>query len=476
MEKDILNAREERVNLMEGSNIKKALVTLTIPSIIATLISAIYNLVDTLFVGKLNDTASIGAVSVTFPLFMVIAALGQMIGVGAASYISRSLGEKKNDRASKTASTATFISVVFSILTVIITLPLLNKILLIMGTSENVLPLAKSYSVYLILGSIFTITNMNLNNIIRAEGNSKFSMNTLIIGAVINIILDPIFIFTLNLGVKGAAIATVIGQAVSTVYLISYFKRGKSFLNLSVKNISNEKDIYLEIFKIGVPVFLMQFLSSMVFTIQNAIAAPYGDEAIAAIGITLRVYIIPSYIILGYIQGFQPFLGYNYGAKKYDRVKEALKTSIVWLTAFLSLCFLVMNVFSKEIVSTFSKDRSVIELSVNNLRALLLLLPTLGFSMIYSALFQALGKGRQASILAIGRQGLFYIPLLILLPKFFQVNINKLGIITNCFSYKMPAGLYGLMLAQPLSDIISFIITLILAIMISKELKGDIAK
>ena len=240
-----------KAELMEVGPIKKTLLTLAIPTIIATIINAVYNFVDTLFVGMLHDTAAMGAVSVAFPLFMILGAIGQMLGVGAGSYISRSLGAQEKEKADKTASTALFLAIIIGVISTIGILLFLEPILMLMGATESILVPGKEYSKWIVVGALFTIINMTLNNIIRAEGNTRYSMNALIIGAVLNILFDPLFMFTFKLGLEGAAIATVLGQLVSTLYLLKYFLGKKSYVAMSRKNISREKTIYVNFLQTG---------------------------------------------------------------------------------------------------------------------------------------------------------------------------------------------------------------------------------
>lgn len=460
----------ERAKLMAEGPIKKALLTLAIPTIIATIINAIYNFVDTLFVGMLNDTAAMGAVSVAFPLFMIITAIGQMIGVGSASYISRSLGAEKKEQADKTASTALFLSIISAVLVTVLVLIFIEPILKMMGATESVLKPGKSYSTWIIGGSIFTIINMTLNNIVRAEGNARYSMNALIIGAVLNIIFDPIFMFTFGLGLQGAAIATVLGQAVSSIYLLRYFVGKNSYLNMSRSNISRKSDIYIEIFKIGLPVFFMQFLSSMAFSIQNVAASAYGEDALAAIGITLKITMLPLFVMMGYNQGFQPFAGFNYGARNYERVREGLSISTKWLMSFGLISMIGFLIFPEELMMIFTKDQKVIEYGVNNLLAYNIFLPLIGYMMINTGLFQSFGKGKQAAVLAIVRQGVFFIPLLIIFPGMFEKFSGQLSFVINLFPYEMPAGLAGIMTAQPVADMLSILLTVVFAHTIKKEI------
>ncbi|MBU5437350.1 MATE family efflux transporter [Tissierella sp. MSJ-40] len=465
------NNRSQRTKLMEEGDIKKTLLTLAIPTIIATLISAIYNFVDTLFVGMLNDTAAMGAVSIAFPLFMIISALGQMLGVGSASHVSRSLGQGNKKEADKTATTALFLAIVISIVVTILVIIFLKPIFILMGASETIIGPSLEYSRWLILGSIFTIINMTLNNLIRAEGNAKYSMNALIIGAVLNIIFDPIFMFTFGLKLKGAAIATVLGQAISTIYLLSYYMKKNSYVNIEKNLISKNKATYIEIFKIGLPVFFMQFLSSIAFGIQNAATSTYGDDALAAVGTTLKINMIPLYIMMGYNQGFQPFAAYNYGAKNLDRVKEGLKISTIWIMSFGFIFTILFCMLPEPFIKLFTKDPQVIAYGINNLIAFNIFTPLVGFTLIHTGLFQSLGKGIQSAILSIVRQGLFLIPTLIILPKLFIRYGSNLSFLTKLLPNSMNYGLYGIMYAQPLADLMSFILTGLLAISLNKEFK-----
>ncbi|SKC89926.1 MATE family efflux transporter [Maledivibacter halophilus] len=325
----------ERAKMMGEEKIPKILIKLAMPGIIAMLVNAVYNVVDTIFVGMLDNTSAIGAVSVAFPLFMIIAAFGQMFGVGAGSYISRLLGEKKKELADKTASTTFFTSIACGIIFTLFGLAFIEPLLKLFGATETIMPFAKDYSRILIFGAVFTVSNMSLNNMIRAEGNAKFSMIAISIGAGLNIILDPIFMYSLNMGIKGASLATVLSQIISFVFLIRYYISGKSYIRISINYFNFSKKIYSEIMKIGIATFARQGLSSLALGLINIAAKPYGDAAVAAMGVTLRVLSIGIFVIFGYNQGFQPIVGYNYGAKKYNRVREAIKISLIWTTGLI---------------------------------------------------------------------------------------------------------------------------------------------
>lgn len=472
---ELVDERATKTRFIGEGEIKKVLIHLSIPAIVAMLISAIYNLTDTAFIGMLHDTAAIGAVSVAFPIFLVVAALGQGLGVGSASYISRCLGAKKNETANKTASTALVTAIGVGVLCAIFGLIFIEDILKFIGASPTIMPYAVSYSRPLIFCAIFNIVNMTLNNIIRSEGNSKYSMFAITIGAVLNIILDPIFIFPLGMGVQGAAIATVIGQAFSTVYLLLYFKKGKSFIKIDFKLFSFSKEIYAQILKIGIPSFSMEFLASLSISFLNSAAVAYGDAAVAATGITIRLNTLLLYVLIGYGQGFQPVVGYNYGAKEYGRVREAIKISLIWTTAFSIISTIVFDVCAEPLIRAFSRDPEVIKVGVDFIIAVGILRPLLGLQIVYLTLFQALGKSRQAAVLAIGRQGLFFIGAILTLPMVFQNNMDSLAVFANVIPYKLQSGLYGVIYSQFAADALGIIITIIFAVHLKKELIKKLA-
>lgn len=470
-----MSEREKRTQMMELGEVKKTLIILGIPSIIAMLISAIYNFVDTMFIGMLNDNLAMSAVSIAFPLFMIITAIGQMIGIGGASYTSRMLGNKKKELADKTVTISLILSGILAILTMVLGVAFLEPILGMMGASESVMPVAIEYSRWLLIGSIFTILNMSMNALVRAEGNAKYSMQALIIGAVLNIVLDPIFMFVFGWGIGGAALATVVGQACSTLYLLMYYVRKKSFVEINFKGISKnpleDKEIYLEIFKIGIPVFLMQFLYSIACSLLNTAAMPYGETAIAAMGVCLRVYTIPLYIISGFIQGFQPFAAYNYGAQLYERLNQAIRFAFGLLLTvsviFMGIFFVIPEVFIK----LFTQDPEVVGIGVNALIAMCTLIPMVTILLIITAVFQSMGKANQSAILSVSRQGILLIPMALILPNVFETFGGELQWIMNLLPNSMPDGLYGVILAQPIADFLTTILSIILGIKVFKELK-----
>ncbi|APH19733.1 MATE family efflux transporter [Clostridium botulinum] len=442
--------------MMEKESISKVLLKLSVPAIIAMLINAIYNIVDTMFVGMLNNTSAIAAVSIVYPLFMFIGAIGVMFGAGGASYLSRLLGEKKKEEADKTLTSTIIIGCIFSLIFTVICIIFLEQFLLMYGATETTMPYAKEYGYTIVAGSIFTIGTAIMSNTIRAEGNSKYSMIATCIGGVINIILDPIFMFKFGMGIKGAAVATVISQLVSFIFLLRYYYSKKSYIKLGIKFFKPTFNMFFEILKIGIPIFVTQVLASFALGFMNLGAKPYGDAAVAAMGIVFRVMSIGFYIVFGIGQGFQPVAGYNYGAKNFTRLKEAVKLSIKWSVVSGIVISILFIVFAEGCMLIFTRDREVINIGIKAFRAASLLFPLFGYVNTYAVLYQALGKALGAFILSISRQGIFYIPLMYILPKFM--------------------GLAGVIFCQTAADGLAFIETFIMAIWLNKSLKKEMVQ
>lgn len=461
---------------MGEGEMKKVLLKLSIPAIIAQLINILYNLADTAFVGMLNNTTALGAVSIAFPLTTILSAIGLMFGVGSASYIARCLGENRKDEADRATTISFFSVIIVGIIFTIFGLIYLEPILKVLGATPTIMPYAISYSKIIIIGCVFIMLNMTLNNMIRAEGNARFSMFAICLGAIINTILDPIFILVLDMGVTGAAIATIIGQVLATIFLVQYFIRGKSYIKIDVKLFSFSKKIYTQIMKIGIPIFLTQFLTSMSMGLLNTAAAPYGDTAVAAVGITLRITSIGLFIIFGYNQGFMPIVGYNYGSKNYKRVFEAIKLSLLYTTGFSIFLAILCITEAETLMKVFSHDPEVISIGVNYIIASNILIPFLGFELVVTALFQALGTGIPAGILSISRQGMFLIPAVLYLPGFFERHFNSLSFFVNILPNPSKPGMYGVIYTQFLADFITIILTAIFVVIVQKELKNQSLK
>lgn len=427
----------------------KAIRILAIPAIMGTLITAVYNLVDTAFIGMLGSTEALSAISIAFPIMSLLNAIGQILGVGAATYIGIQLGGKKNKEAGQTASTIIFLSIVGGFIAAVLGLWFQNGIFRLFGASDAVLPYARQYGTWMFIGAIFTIPNQALNNVARAETNAKLSAMALGLGAVINVVLDPIlmFDFGFGLGVAGASIATAISQAVSFIFLMTYFLSGKSLLHVTAQNIKFEKHMLSEVFKTGSPSGASQILVSVSVAVTNIIAARYGDFVVAAFGIVLKVISLGQFVIFGYVQGFQPIASYSFGAKNMERFNQAFKVALKFV---LITCFsltVIYIVFRNPILKVFSQDQAVLDVAVPILISQVILYVAMGLVILMTAVFQSTSQGIKGIVLSISRQGIFFFPLIILFPMIFNLR--------------------GLYFVQPVADVFS----LTLAYILYKKLK-----
>ena len=447
-----MNVNDMKIKIMRDEKISTALLKLGLPTTLGMLVGALYSVVDAYFVGGLG-TSHVGAISVVFPIAQFVIGLAMMFGTGAASYISRLLGEGNAEQANRTAATALFSSLVVGATGIAAALCFLDGILAALGATETMLPYARAYAAIFISGSIFNIFNVTMNNVITAEGAARFTMISMLIGGGLNVILDPILIYSLEFGIKGAAIATVISQAVTTMFYGWYLLRKKGVLRFSVRGFAFDGVIYAQILAVGVPTLIYQFLTSVALALTNSAASAYGDSAMAAIGVVARVLTMGTYVVFGYMKGFQPVAGYNYGAKRYDRLKEATRVSLIWSTAFCAVAALVMIVIPEQIVSLFSVgDVAMIELGGKALRANGIVFVFFGFQMVYIALFLALGKGLPGGLLSVSRQGVFFFPAILFLPRML--------------------GLQGVIWAQPAADALTVLLTVILARRLHKEMES----
>lgn len=444
-----MNSQSKKMELLGSASIPKALLAMGIPTMVGMLVNAFYNLVDAYFVGGLGES-QMGAISVVYPLGQVVVGLGLLFGNGAASYISRLLGHGDKKNADKVASTALYSSLSVGAVIIIISMVFLKPILSFLGATDSILPYAATYAGIYIVSCIFNVFNVTMNNIITSEGAAKTTMCALLIGAILNIALDPIFIYIFDLGVSGAAIATAISQVISTCVYLIYILRKKSIFQFRIKDCTYTKEIITEIFKIGIPTLVFQILTSLSISFINNAARDYGDSAIAGMGIVTRLISIGSLSVFGFIKGFQPIAGYNYGAKKFDRLREAIKISILWSTIFCVIFGLILALFPVAIVSQFTKGSEMIRIGAASLRANGISIMFFGFYTVYSSLFLALGKGREGFILGACRQGICFIPIILLLPTIWGLN--------------------GILYAQPIADILSAIITIFMVIPLHKKL------
>lgn len=444
-----MQKQNEKITLMREENVTKALFKLGIPMVVSMLVMALYNVVDTYFVAGLG-TQQVAAVSVAFPLSLYFSGIGLTFGIGGASYISRLLGAKENKKANEVAATSLYSSLIIGILLVIIVLVFLVPILKSMGATNTILPYAKTYGFIFVISMLFSTGNVTAGNLAVAQGASNITLKAMISGAVLNMILDPILIYSLNNGVKGAAIATLISQIITSLIYIRFFYGKNSYMNFRLFNFKPRLDTYSQIIKIGISMMLLQFLTGFSMSLISKTASYYGDEAVAAMGIVLRIVTLGTNVVFGFMKGFQPLAGFNYGAKNYIRLREATRVSIKWTTIYCVLWTLVVFLFAHPIVSILSKDIAVIVIAEKALKVNTIMFFTFGFQFAYATLYLSIGKALWGGVLNIGRQGLFLIPIILLLPMYFQLD--------------------GVIYSQPVADIISTIVTIVLAIRIKREL------
>lgn len=429
--------------LAEGA-IGPTLFKLSAPAIAGMVVIAIYNVVDTFFVSLLRDTTAVAATGIVFPIFQLIGAVGLTFGMGAASVISRRLGAHDYEAANHVAATALFSVVAVGLTVSAFGATFVRPILSAFGATESILDVASLYGRIIIGGSVFQMINMTANNLLRSEGASLYSSAGQILGAGLNIALDPLFIFVFGMGITGAAVATVLSQAVSAAWLLAFYVRGKGSLKpLVLRNVRVEIATYREMMNLGFPTLVRQVLGSVSFGILNNTAARYGDSAIAAISVTFRLFLLLMMALIGLAQGLQPLAGYNYGAKQYDRVRHTIRLTFSVAALAGVLAGIASFVFATEIMRIFvPQDPEVVRMGTEALRITSVALVPVGLAIMFGGVFQALGDGRSALILAMGQQGLFLIPMILLLPRLI--------------------GLTGVFAAQPAGFGMAFIVGLLL--------------
>lgn len=439
-----------KIKIMSEENVAKALFKLGMPMVVSMLIMALYNVVDTYFVSGLGKH-SVAAVSVAFPISLIFSGIGLTFGAGAGSYISRLLGGEKKKEADIVATVAMFTSVIIGAITGMTLLFLLTDVLKFMGAIPSIIEIAKKYAIIFIISTMVSTANVTAGNLAVAQGAAKVSLKAMIIGSVLNVVLDPIFIYGLNLGVNGAAIATLISQVVTLFIYIIYFKSEKSYIKLKISNFKPTINAYKEILKVGISMFLLQIFSSISMSKISSSASLYGEDAIAAMGIVLRIVTLGTNVVFGYMKGLQPLAGFNYGAKNYKRLNEAIRCCIKYINLFCLVWTILLYIFAPNILSIFGTGESVLKIAVPALRAGVIMFITFGFQFTYSTLYLSMGKALAGGFLSICRQGIIFLPIILLLPKIFGLN--------------------GVIYSQAVADLITTIITIPFAIDVRKKLR-----
>ena len=443
----LMHGHTDNYTFLTQAPVHRVIVTMAIPTIISMLVTGLYNIADTFFVGKI-DTQATAAVGVVFSLMFFVQAMGFFFGHGSGNYISRELGARRRENAVKMASTGFFSSFFFGLVILILGEIFLTPLSLMLGSTPTILPYTEDYMQVILLGAPFLTSSLTLNNQMRLQGNANFAMYGIVIGAVLNVLLDPFFIFTCDLGVSGAAWATVVGQIVSFVILFFMARRGEN-IAIKFRNFSPSIQMYKEIFYGGSPSFMRQGLACIATMSLNLAAGAYGDSAIAAMSIVGRIAMLSFAVVIGLGQGFQPVCGFCYGAGLYDRLKEAYRFTVIIGTSFLIVICIIGWIISGSLIGVFRDDPQVIAIGVVALRWQLCTFPLNALILASNMLAQTCRKPWRANILAAARQGLFFIPLIFILPSYF--------------------GLLGVEMCQAVSDLLSFVLTVPIVIYTFRE-------
>jgi putative MATE family efflux protein len=430
-------------NILDDDRIGRLMIKLSLPAFFGMFFMTLYNIVDTIFIGHYVGPLGIAGLSIVFPLQMLSLGIGQMTGMGGASIISRLIGAGDISRAERTLANAIFCTVVFSVIISVVGLIDADFWLGVMGASEAILPYAKDYMIFVLIGMIFSTLSISLNNLVRAEGNMRIPMASMVIGATLNIMLDAVFIILLGMGIKGAALATIIAQFVSAMYLLSYYFTGRNYLDLHLKNFLIKWDITKGILAIGVASFARTLAASLSIIFVNRMLGLYGgDYAVSAFGIINRIIMFSLMPAIAIGHGFQPILGFNYGAKRYDKALHTVRYAVIAATTCSIAVFIVLYFIPEPIIRVFTSDSAVIDLGKHAAKRVFMAMYLIGFIMVGSLFFQSIGKASRSFITAISRPFLFLIPLVFLLPPFLGLN--------------------GVFLAFPIADALTFLLTLLL--------------
>lgn len=448
-----MHGHTDNYTFLTQAPVHRVIVTMAIPTIISMLVTGLYNIADTFFVGKI-DTQATAAVGIVFSLMFFVQAMGFFFGHGSGNYISRELGARRHENAVKMASTGFFSSFFFGLVILVLGEIFLTPLSLMLGSTATILPYTEDYMQVILLGAPFLTSSLTLNNQMRLQGNANFAMYGIVTGAILNVLLDPFFIFTCGLGVSGAAWATVVGQVVSFVILFFMARKGEN-IAIRFRNFSPSIQRYKEIFYGGSPSMMRQGLACVATMSLNFAAGAYGDSAIAAMSIVSRIAMLSFAVVIGLGQGFQPVCGFCYGAGLYGRLKEAYKFTVTIGTFFLIVLAIIGWVISGTLIGVFRDDPEVIAIGIVALRWQLCVFPVNALILASNMLAQTCRKPWRANILAAARQGLFFIPLIFILPSYF--------------------GLLGVEMCQAVSDVLSFTLTVPIVIYTFREFTREAA-
>lgn len=436
------NNSDKRIYTLSEEAPAKAVVKMGVPLIAGMFIMVLYNLVDTYFIGLTKDDYQLAAVNLTYPVMMVIIAISNMVGTGASSLIARCLGANDSEKARHTLTAGFVLTVLNSLLVTAVGLVFLNTIVKGLGAKSNTFDYTEQYVRILLFGSIFTMGNYSFGQFLRSEGSVSYSIVGMIVGTIVNIVLDPLFIFTFGLQIRGAAIATIIGNGAGMAASLFFYLRGKTLLTPSAKYIFPKWKILGEIYWVGIPASLETLLSSAAFIVNNNLAVAYGELTVAAMGIAQKLLSLGNYIYQGFAAGTQPLMGYNYGAKNFPRMKAILRSGVMIVTC-TELCLMVLyGALAPLLIGIFSESGEVIRIGARVLRNIMFILPFVGTVSMCRMSFQSMGKPIYAFCITLVRQLILYIPLLLVLNKLF--------------------GFGGMIKAQPITEAVMMTVSLVL--------------
>ena len=437
-----MDKEDKRIFTLSEEKPVKAVVKMGVPLIAGMFIMVLYNLVDTYFIGLMHDDYQLAAVNLAYPVMMITIAVSNMIGTGSSSLIARSLGADDREKANHTLTVGFMLTVINSMIVAAVGLIFLQSIVQGLGAKDNTTIYTEQYVRIILLGSLFTMGNYTFGQLLRSEGSVKYSIVGMIVGTIVNIILDPIFIFTLHLQIQGAAIATIIGNGCGMAVSLLFYIRGKTLLKPALKYIKPTAEILKEIFWVGVPASLETLLTSAAYIVNNNLAVGYGELTVAAMGIAQKVLSLGNYIYQGFAAGTQPIMGYNYGAKNYTRMMNVLKAGVMVVSGTELVLMGLYGIFAPLLIGIFTESAEVILIGTMVLRTLMFILPFVGAVSMCRMSFQAMGKPQYAFGITLVRQLILYVPLLLLLNYIF--------------------GLGGMLWAQPVTEMIMMVSSIFL--------------
>ncbi|TCL72397.1 putative MATE family efflux protein [Hydrogenispora ethanolica] len=409
---------------LSEKNISKLLFEFSLPAIVGMLVNSLYNVIDRAFIGNSVGTLGLAGVTISFPVMLIIVAFVLLIGIGASALVSIKLGEGDRDQAERIVGNAFLLLTIVSLAITFFGLIFLKPVLKLFGASREVLPYAEAYLQVILGGTLFQSIGFGMNNFIRGEGNPRTAMFTMLLGAALNVVFCPIFIFGLGMGIRGSALATVLAQGISGLWVLHYFISGKSSLKIRRKNLKLDQAIVGKIIALGSAQFVMELATSLVNLILNRSLIRYGgDLAISGMGIVTSLQTLVLMPLFGINQGVQPIIGFNYGAQKYDRVKQALKLAVLGASIIAIAGFVIVEAFPEQLVGVFNRDDARLrDFTVYAMRVFLMMLPLIGFQVIGSNYFMAVGRPTPAALLSLSRQFILLIPAVLILPHFFKLH------------------------------------------------------